>query len=207
MNKLTKRCGAALLVTVLFWQSATATQGAEVGSVSTNEILKSCGAAAVLDGLRQEEIVDLQAPVYYLYYDVPLDESIQDYIWSACELYEITDYYSLIIALIVKESQCDASAISATNDYGLMQINKGNHSYLHNKLGTYDMLNPYQNVHAGVYMFANLLHKYGDVSKALMCYNMGEGNAEKLFSKGIYESEYSKDIIIINNNINNIINK
>ena len=34
-----------------------------------------------------------------------------------------------------------------------------------------------------------------DINKALMCYNLGEGGAQKKWSQGIYYSSYSKSII------------
>ena len=65
-------------------------------------------------------------------YDLP--KKYQDYLWSLCKKYKVTDYYKLFIAQMYHESNFDESVISETNNYGLMQINKCNHSWLSKKL-------------------------------------------------------------------------
>lgn len=138
---------------------------------------------------------NIAAPQPPRYIDVPVDEELQSYIWSLCCLYDIDDYYEIIYAIMRKESNFDSNAISATNDYGLMQINISNHASLSTKLGITDFLDPYQNVHAGIYMFANALHKYESMSDALMAYNMGGGGASKLWSQGIHSTSYSETVL------------
>lgn len=136
----------------------------------------------------------VKAPAPPRYMDVPLDEDLQDYIWSLCCMYDIDEHYELIYAMIQQESNFKSGVISSTNDYGLMQINKSNHSSLSQRLGVTDFLDPYQNVHAGIYLMANLLHKY-DTPKALMSYNMGEGGASKLWRQGIYTTSYTEAVL------------
>lgn len=138
---------------------------------------------------------NIAAPQPPRYIDVPVDEDLQDYIWSLCCLYDIEDQYVLVYAVMRKESNFDSNAISATNDYGLMQINISNHSSLSQRLGITDFLDPYQNVHAGIYMLANALHKYGNVPDALMAYNMGGGGASKLWAQGIHSTSYSETVL------------
>lgn len=138
---------------------------------------------------------DIAAPMPPRYMDLPVDIELQDYIWSLCCLYDIDEQYEMVYAIMRKESNFDSNAISSTNDYGLMQINKSNHSSLSEKLGITDFLDPYQNVHAGIYMFANALHKYGNVPDALMAYNMGGGGASKLWSQGIHSTNYSRAVL------------
>lgn len=137
----------------------------------------------------------IKAPTPPHYVNVPVDEDLQSYIWSLCCLYDIEEQYDLIFAIMRKESNFDSNAISSTNDYGLMQINVSNHSSLSNKLGITDFLDPYQNVHAGIYMFANALHKYGSVTDALMAYNMGGGGASKLWKQGIHSTHYTDSVL------------
>lgn len=137
-------------------------------------------------------VVESPAPPRYI--DCGLNEDLQDYIWVLCSYYGISDKYELIYAMMKQESRFTVDIISKTGDYGLMQINSGNHKFLRKTLGIDDFLNPYQNVHAGIYMIAGLLHKY-DVSDALMAYNMGEGGAAGLWRAGIHSTYYSKQIL------------
>lgn len=118
------------------------------------------------------------------------DECYQNYLYDLCVQYGITEYYTLLIAQIYHESTFRTNLISSTNDYGLMQINACNHSWLRNKLGISDFLNPYENMQAGVYMMSSYLHKYGDAEKALVCYNLGEGGA-----KGVSSTSYSRGVL------------
>ena len=118
------------------------------------------------------------------------DECYQNYLYDLCVKYGITEYYTLLIAQIYHESTFRTNLISSTNDYGLMQINACNHSWLRNKLGISDFLDPYENMRAGVDMMSSYLHKYGDAEKALVCYNLGEGGA-----KGVSSTSYSRGVL------------
>lgn len=144
---------------------------------------------------------NIKAPTPPRYLDVPVDEDLQEYIWSLCCLYDIDEHYELIFAVMQKESSFNPDAISSTNDYGLMQINISNHSSLSQRLGITDFLDPYQNVHAGIYMLANALHKYGSVSDALMAYNMGGNGASKLWAQGIHSTSYSETVLAYYNDL------
>lgn len=128
------------------------------------------------------------------YLDVALDEDTQSYIYSLCCNYDIEEHYELIYAVIKTESNFDPSVVSSTNDYGLMQINKVNHSHLSKTLGVTDFLDPHQNIHCGVYLLSTLLHKYS-VADALMAYNMGEGGASNLWKRGIHTTQYTVKVL------------
>lgn len=115
----------------------------------------------------------------------------QDYLWETCKKYEVTEYYTLFLAQMWHESRYDINAVSKTNDYGLMQINQCNHSWLKNDLGVSDFLNPYQSIECGVYIMSDFLHKYNDVQTALVCYNKGESAVKN----GTYSTSYSRCIV------------
>ena len=147
------------------------------------------------------ELADVKDPADFTYekeadefipIDCKLSVELQEYTWLLCKANNID--YSLVMALMKHESQYDASAVSTTNDYGLMQINKMNHEWLSEELGITDYLDEKQNINAGVYILGNLFEKYHDTNKVLMAYNMGETNARKCWKKGIYESKYSRII-------------
>lgn len=127
------------------------------------------------------------------YFDVPLSESLQSYIYELAEEYDIPA--ALIIAVIDQESQFDSDSISATNDYGLMQINEINFGWLQEHFGSINFIDPFQNVEAGTYMLSELYHKYPEsIHLSLMAYNMGEGGARKQWESGVYSSDYSRSV-------------
>lgn len=125
--------------------------------------------------------------------DVPLDESLQEYVYWMADAYDVD--FTFLMALICNESNFQADIISATNDYGLMQINQKNHEWLSNAVGVTDFLDPYQNVQAGLYVLFNLFEKYDDPHMVLMAYNMGESGASKLWDQGIYQTNYSNRVL------------
>jgi soluble lytic murein transglycosylase-like protein len=155
--------------------------------LETNERLSTA-----LDAYGYDFSVPTNSPPRYL--DVPLDEELQDHIWNLCCAYDIEEHYELVYAVIYRESSFRSNCKSSSS-WGLMQINKCNHENLSKKLGITDFLDPYQNVHAGIYMLSNLIHKYDDVTKALMAYNMGEGGASKLWRQGVYTTTYAKRVL------------
>ncbi len=125
-------------------------------------------------------------------YNIPLDDALQRHTYNLCVDYEVEEYYPLVFAVMWRESVFVPTTISKTNDYGLMQINKGNHKWLSKKLGITDFLDEEQNIHAGVFMLSLYLHKYEDIDKALMAYNMGENGAKKRWDAGTYTTNYTR---------------
>lgn len=105
---------------------------------------------------------------------------------------------SLMLALAEVESGFNFDAVSKTGDHGVMQINERNHEWLEKELGITDWLDVRQNTEAACFIINWLRANYKDcedVSCCLMAYNMGIGNARKLWEQGIYESEYSKKVL------------
>lgn len=111
---------------------------------------------------------------------------------------EIAEKYSvsatLIRAIIKTESDFEASLISETDDYGLMQINICNKDWLENTLGVTDLLDPMQNIESGVYILSGYLSRYG-LSDALMAYNCGESGAKRLWAKNIHSTRYTEKVL------------
>lgn len=124
--------------------------------------------------------------------DCEMDEDTQAFVYYLCESYDID--WTLTMAVIKQESNFQADTVSATGDYGLMQINKCNHSWLSEQLGVNDFLNEEQNIRAGVFVLRKLFEQYTDTNMVLMAYNMGEGGAANLWEKGIYETNYTRNV-------------
>lgn len=127
------------------------------------------------------------------YFVIPLSHNLQDYTRRLCVEYNVP--FELAIAVMDHESSFRADAVSKTNDYGIMQINKVNHSRLIKTLGISDFLSPYDNIHAGVYMLAEVLKAAdGDINFAMIMYNCGIGGARAKKAKGITSTHYSESI-------------
>lgn len=105
----------------------------------------------------------------------------------------------LVKAIVECESGFDPNAISKTNDYGLMQINKCNHKSLSETLGITDFLDPKSNILAGVYILSTLKQYADTEEKLLMCYNLGVNGAKKKWSKGIYKTPYTEKVMAVKN--------
>ena len=143
------------------------------------------------DNLREGPYFLDTEPDYIL--DVPLSKEFQVYLHGLCE--EAGLPYVLAVAVIEQESHYDPTAISPTNDWGLMQISCICHEWLKAELGITDFLDAKQNARAGVYILSRYYAKYHYESGTLVAYNMGQSAAEKLFSQGIYETSYSRGVM------------
>ena len=132
------------------------------------------------------------ADVPFVALPVGMDPEDQRKVFGICQDGGVS--FPLVMALIEHESEFDPLARSAGGDSGLMQINDVNKEALR-KLGFKDLFLLEDNVGAGVHMLADLFGTYGeDTTFVLMCYNAGEKGAKRQREKGIYETEYSKEI-------------
>ena len=127
-----------------------------------------------------------------------LPKKYQKYTLKMCKKYGVKKYYKLMLALMWHESNYKVDDISRTNDYGLCQINRCNHSWLKKTLDINgDFLDPYTSIECGVYMMSIYLKKYDDVETALVAYNRGENAVSK---NKTYSTSYSRTIVDILNN-------
>ena len=141
-----------------------------------------------------EEVIMLPEPeIVQIFFDVPLSDELQLFLFEMCDLYDIP--YELALALIWTESDFREGVISKTNDYGLMQINRSNHRWLRQELGVSNFLCPRDNIRSGVHILGTALADYGDVHKALMAYNFGDVNAARHWRNGTVTSSYSRLVV------------
>lgn len=122
-----------------------------------------------------------------------MDTDLQEFVYYLCKGYNLD--FTLVMALIKQESHFDPSVISATNDYGLMQINRMNHQWLTDALGVSDFTDPYQNVRAGTFILRKLFESYQNTNMVLMAYNMGEAGAARLWKNGVYNTNYTDKVL------------
>ena len=133
------------------------------------------------------------------YYDVPLSEDLQDYIFDIAERYGVPS--EVIIAVIQKESDYNQYAVGGCGEQGYMQIHPCNYETLHEELGVTDLFSAEQNILSGAYLLSTFFGRYDTINEALMCYNCGEAGANRLWKQGITETEYSKEVTTIMTNL------
>lgn len=142
--------------------------------------------------MQQDEtpLVQQAAPAYY---DVPLSQEFQNYLFSKCAEYNIAP--ALVLAVMEKESGFDASKIGDDGaSVGLMQINGQHHKERMERLGIVNLMDPYQNAAVGIDYLAEALRKNPEgVYYALMYYNGGPSYAENKMQQGKY-SEYAMEV-------------
>lgn len=133
---------------------------------------------------------------------VPLDSDVQEFIYYLSKGYNMD--FTFVMAIIQQESGYQPDAVSNTDDYGLMQINKVNHGYITDEIGVTNYLDPYENVRAGMFILRKLFEKYETPEKVLMAYNLGESGAKALWDKGVFETNYSKSVQCIQRELNSM---
>ncbi len=113
-----------------------------------------------------------------IYYDIPLDQDMQDKIRESCEETDID--MTMVFAIIEKESGYNSDAVGdGENSFGLMQIQPRWHADRMDKLGVSNLLDPYQNVEVGIDILCELSSKEKGDYWTLMAYNGGEQMADK----------------------------
>lgn len=137
--------------------------------------------------------VSVETVIVDTYFNIPLNHSIQDFTRSQSEYMKVP--YELVIAIMDIESGFDATEISETNDYGLMQINKSNHAELERVYGDLDFLDENDNIISGIYILNCAYSKYKDLNMALMVYNLGEKGAIDYWNDGIYQTDYTIKVL------------
>lgn len=125
----------------------------------------------------------------YVFYNVPLSDDIQRYTQELCDAFGVR--YTHVLAIMKQESEYTPTAISpingnGTQDWGIMQVNSGNHKWLEQELGITDWLDERQNILAGIYILSHYNY-YGDNFQAIaMGYNSGPSKGRTNYEKGIY---------------------
>lgn len=143
-----------------------------------------------------EVLIEEEKPRFF---DVPLDEDLQTYIFELSE--DIGIDPAIVIAIIEKESNYDISAVGDHGrSLGLMQIQFRWHTARMAELGCDNLLDARQNVCVGIDILADLLGESESIEWVLMAYNGGHAYANRLASEGRV-SEYANKIIEIANEL------
>ena len=144
----------------------------------------------------QEAVDEVVESAPTMYYDVPLDHDLQDYIFELCDVYQVDP--AIIIAMIEKESNYRVDTIGDNGaSKGLMQIQSRWHQARMDNLGVTNLLDPYQNVLVGIDFFAELMvDGHDSLVWALMAYNGGPSYATDMRSTGTI-SYYARRVMQI----------
>ena len=180
-----------ILIGFLIWHQKEVTGTADPVVIEDDKVVYGTADGRVFDA--EVNWIASDAPEEFVPLDVPMSDDLQEFVYDLCYAYDIN--WKLVIALIEQESEFEANAVSSTEDYGLMQINKSNHEWLSQTLCVTDFLDAKQNIRAGVFVLRKLFEKYDSTSKVLMAYNMGEGTAQNLWDAGITQSKYSQEVL------------
>lgn len=113
--------------------------------------------------IEQKEIVEEKQET--IYYDVPCENALQDFIFEMDKEYQVPS--EIMVTIIDRESGgtwTTNGVISSTNDYGLTQVNECNAEYIKKKLGysMEDILHdPYKAIEAQALLLQNIMKLYG----------------------------------------------
>lgn len=128
-----------------------------------------------------------------MYFDIPLDQSIQDHIFKESERYGIDPV--LVIAIIDKESDFRPHVVGDSGrSYGLMQIQARWHEERMKSLDCMDLLDPYQNITVGIDYLAELFESGKSIEWVLMAYNGGRSYANYNAAHKVV-SQYTYDVL------------
>lgn len=130
-----------------------------------------CGNAQLPDRITVEKGVEI---VEETSWTAPMPEEHLAYLVVCCEKYHVP--VELALAVIERESGFQPDAVSATNDYGYMQINEGNFECAARDYDLLPKTRPLDNIEFGVMMLDKARDFCGEGftwERALMVYAMG----------------------------------
>jgi len=139
----------------------------------------------------------------FTFYELPEDfkqsggmlpEAVQVYTFCLCRQNNVE--FDKVLAVMEVESGYRWDAESSVA-YGYMQIVPECHFDRMERLGVYDIKDPYQNIRTGIDYLAEMLNRYdGDYKKALTAYRWGAAGAYRdYFSKGQESCEYADTVM------------
>jgi soluble lytic murein transglycosylase-like protein len=137
-----------------------------------------------------------ESETYYIE-EIPLAKSIQKHLYDTCKEYGV-DYIEALAVMTVENAKYDPDLKyknkNGSVDYGLFQINNTNRQWLREELGITNLLDPYQNIKAGVFIISELGSRFNG-HKKYIAYNMGESGMKKYISRGANTTRYSRKVM------------
>lgn len=195
-NKVLAFIALALFVAVCVVMVAKA-YSEEPAAILPTELLFTAAAEEeyMEDPQETEKIEEALLAQGYFSLVVPMPYEWQDYMRTYCEEYGCP--YPLALAVAQTESNFDMDAVGSSGEVGIMQLNPGPGGSYHAEIQEATGLDPTTasgNIAGGCYKLGLYLAKYGNVEKAAMAYNMGEGGAKNAWAGGITSTNYSRTV-------------
>jgi len=109
---------------------------------------------------------------------------------ASCKEFDIDT--NLVSALMKAESNFNPDAVSRAGARGIMQITEDTFNFCNSSLKTEhaDILNPTENIRAGVWYLSYLLKRYdGNIENALAAYNAGPVTVDRWLKDSRYSSD------------------
>ena len=126
--------------------------------------------------------------------NIPLDDKYKQFIYDLCD--QDKELYCFMVSVIKCESNFKADAVSADgHDHGFMQLRDYYYDEFCEDYHISNPKEPYDNLTAGISMLKGYIDKYEHKNLALMCYNMGETGAKRLWKQGIYSTKYTVKVL------------
>lgn len=137
------------------------------------------------------EIVEVVEAIEY--FDIPLNEDLQDHIYKQCEITGVDA--SVVFAIIQQESNFMIDAVGDEGRaLGLMQIHPRWNMERMGELNCWDLMDPYQNITVGIDIVADLAADGDPIEWVLMAYNGGEAYADRKVAAGEI-SDYATSVL------------
>ena len=131
--------------------------------------------------------------------DIPLDADTQRQLYRSCD--EVGVPYELALAVIWRESRFQNIVGDNGDSAGYMQVQPRWHSERMERLGVFDLADPYGNFLVGCDYLAELIGKDRGIEWALMAYNGGPFYANNMARAGKV-SQYARDVLNYMNELN-----
>ena len=167
-------------------------EAAQVDQVETMPVLEFEGPETVIE---EPEVVAFD-PVRE---DIPLDADTQRQLYRSCD--EVGVPYELALAVIWRESRFQNIVGDNGDSAGYMQVQPRWHSERMERLGVFDLADPYGNFLVGCDYLAELIGKDRGIEWALMAYNGGPFYANNMARAGKV-SQYARDVLNYMNELN-----
>ena len=126
------------------------------------------------------------------YYPGEMTQEEQLHTFNMCQKYGLE--YEIVLALIGAESRWLKDSVSTSGCIGYGQISYRVHKETMKNQGL-DVYNSLDNIEYTCFLLAGKMSVYSDYHMALMAYKNGNEGANQYFKKGIYESNYSRQIM------------
>lgn len=123
------------------------------------------------------------------YYLLSLSDEQQDKVYTLCDEFDLPA--ELAFGIITADLQRTDMTSYEDAPHSILHPNIDSAAWYMEHYGLTDMNDFDQNARLGIIMLSEYYHRYPDVNKIAMCYELGETKAIDLWESGTIETEYS----------------